>query len=142
MGHMSHYSRKHPPETKPDPTMAIAAERAAQEGRISCAAAHDLARDVGTTPAEIGRTLDLLEYRIFECQMGIFGHSPEKKVLKPAREVTDELRELLESIIADERVSCAGCWQIAETLGLQKIEVAAACETLGIKIKPCQLGAF
>jgi hypothetical protein len=33
-------------------------------------------------------------------------------------------------------------WEIASRLGIQKLDVASACETMGVKIKPCQLGAF
>ena len=112
------------------------------EGCVGCAVAHELADDLGVTPSEIGKTLDLLEYRIVKCQMGIFGYVPEKKVLRPATTVDELLRGRLEEATRDGHVSCAACWEIARALGLQKIAVAAACELQGIKIKPCQLGAF
>ena len=139
---MSEYSRKHPPETRPDPALVDAIEEVVDEGCVSCAVAHELAEDMGVTPAEIGKNLDLLEYRIVKCQMGIFGFMPEKKILKPAESITDELKAHLENAARDGQVSCAACWQIARSLGLQKMAVAAACETMRIQIKPCQLGAF
>lgn len=136
------YSTKHSPGTRPDPAVAAVLQEVAEDGRISCTVAHDVAVDLATTPAEVGKTMDLLEYRITKCQMGLFGYSPEKKILKPAETVSDPLRARLTDAAADGRVSCAACWDIALGLGIQKIAVAAACETLGLSIKPCQLGAF
>ena len=136
------YSRKHPPGTEPDPAIAEALERVVKNGRVDCAVAHELAADLAVTPATIGKTMDLLDYRISECQMGIFGYSPSKKILKAAETVSDELRDSLHSAAPEGTISCASCWEIARSLGLQKMAVAAACETLQLKIKPCQLGAF
>jgi len=139
---MADYKRKHPPEARPDPALVEAIQEVEDDGCLSCAVAHDLAEELSVTPAAIGRTLDLMEYRIVKCQMGIFGYSTEKKILRPATNVDERLKERLETAASDGRVSCAVCWKIAESLGLQKIAVAAACETLDLKIKPCQLGAF
>lgn len=136
------YSAKHPAGTKPDPAIAAALKVTAANERVTCAQAHDLAGRLGVAPAEVGKTMDLLEYRIIECQMGIFGYEPEKKVLVAAEAVTDELRHLLEGASLDGRVSCVACWEVASALGVEKMAVAAACERLGLKIKPCQLGAF
>jgi hypothetical protein len=136
------YSRKHLEGTRPDPAIVAAIEEVAEEGRVSCAVAHDLADELAVTPAAVGRTMDLLEYRIVKCQMGIFGYDPEKKIVKPATAVSDELRARILRAAPQGRISCAACWKVAEASGIQKIAVASACETLGIKIKPCQLGAF
>ena len=136
------YRRKHPAGAQPQPAIVEALERVVQNGCVSCATAHDLAAGLAVTPAEIGQTMDLLEYRIIECQMGIFGYSPQKKILKAAETVSDELRGRLSSTAPEGRISCASCWQIARESGLQKTEVAAACERLELKIKPCQLGAY
>ena len=136
------YGTKHPPGTKADPVIAAAVQEVAEGNRISCAVAHDLAEELGVTPAEVGKTIDLLERRISKCQLGLFGYLPEKKIVKPAEAVSDKLRGRLTDATADGRVSCVSCWDIAQDLGMQKIAVAAACETLGLSIKPCQLGAF
>ncbi len=140
--HAGKYSRKHPEGTRPDPAVAAAIEEVADEERVGCAVAHDLADELAVTPAAVGRTMDLLEYRIVKCQMGIFGYKPEKKIVKPAAAVSDDLRDRILKAAPQGRISCAACWKVAEASGIQKISVAAACETLGIKIKPCQLGAF
>ncbi len=137
-----HYSAKHPHGTPADPALAAALTQTAQDGRVSCTAAHELAAAFKVAPAEVGKTADLLELRIVECQMGLFGYSPEKRIVKPADEVSDELRDSLQRYAANGRISCATCWKIADDLGLEKMTVSSACERLGIKVRHCQLGAF
>ncbi len=136
------FSEKHPPGSKPDPELAAKVREKMHAGRISCAAAHKIARQTGATPAEVGRTIDLLDGKIEKCQLGLFGYRPEKKVAKPADSIDSELQSRIEAGLSDGRLSCSAAWQIAEQLGIGKLEVAAACESLKIKIKPCQLGAF
>jgi hypothetical protein len=132
------YRRKHPEGTEPDRAIAAVLEEVAEDGRVSCAVAHDLADEFNVPPAVVGRTMDLLEYRIIKCQMGIFGYEPEKKILEPALAVSDELRDHLAKAAPEGRISCRSCWKVAKDLGVQKITVASACETLELKIKPCQ----
>ena len=136
------YSSKHPAETLCDPVIAAAVKEKADDGRIECEAAHALAAVLGKVPSEIGKTVDLMEYRITKCQMGLFGYSPQKKIVKAPADISPELREQLRRSAAAGRISCVSCWDIAQRLGIKKIEVSAACELLDLRIKPCQLGAF
>jgi len=137
-----HYGAKHPAGTVCDPAIAAALEDAAEDGRVACAAAHDIATAFKVAPSEVGKTADLLEYRIVKCQMGLYGHEPEKRTVKPAGTVSEDLRERLGRYAADGRITCASCWKIARELGIEKLTVSCACESLGIKVKHCQLGAF
>ena len=47
-----------------------------KNNRISCAGAHKIASVLHAAPAEVGRTIDLLEARIVKCQLGLFGYAP------------------------------------------------------------------
>lgn len=136
------YSAKHPVGTTCDPATAAAVKQKSENGRITCAAAHDIAGRLVVPPAEVGKTIDLLEYRIVKCQMGLFGYSPEKKIVKPSDVIFGELESRLRDAVSDGKVGCATCWEIARALGMGKMDVSAACEGLAIKISPCQLGAF
>jgi len=98
--------------------------------------------ELGVEPIEAGRTLDLMDISIIKCQLGLFGFTPEKKVVKPAPSVSDVMKNEIESRLSDGRLPCFAAWEIAAKLKVGKMDVAGACETLGIKIKPCQLGAF
>lgn len=136
------YSAKHPAGTVVDPTVAAALKVMAADGRITCAAAHGVAGDLEVAPSEIGTAIDLMEYRIIECQLGLFGYAPERKIVKAADAVSDDLRDRLHKAAPDGVISCASCWGIAQALDMARMDVAAACERLDFKIRPCQLGAF
>lgn len=137
-----HYSTKHPEGTPCDPAIAAALKEAAADGRITCVAAHGVAETLKVPPSEVGKAADLLEFRVIDCQMGLFGYSPEKRLVKPAERVSDELRERVQKAVADGRITCAACWKIARELGMEKMAVSSACERLGLKVKNCQIGAF
>lgn len=136
------YSAKHPAGTICDPVLEEAVRQHAQDGRITCSAAHNIAGRLKVSPSEIGKTVDLIEYRITRCQLGLFGYSPEKKIITPADHISEELSRCLRELSADGKISCADCWSTANRLDIKKMDISAACEHLGIKISPCQLGAF
>lgn len=140
--HAGNYSTKHPPGSRPDPGIAASLKAEAQDGRISCTLAHEIADDLEVLPAEVGKAADLLEYRIVDCQLGLFGYLPEKKIAKPLEEVPEKLKEQILRRATDGKISCAACWGIAHVLGLDKLTVGSACESLGVKVVRCQLGAF
>jgi len=136
------YAAKHPPDASLDPVLAEALTRAASNGEVTCAAAFRVVEQIGVSPAAVGQALDLLEYRITKCQLGLFGWGPQKKIVGAAPEVAEDLRLALEGASEEGVISCAACWKIAEKLGLSKLTVAAACDHLRLKVTPCQLGAF
>lgn len=51
----------------------------ARDGVISCQAALKAAGDLSMSPREIGQTLDALEIKIVECQLGCFGTAKEHR---------------------------------------------------------------
>ncbi len=137
-----HYSAKHPEGTEPDPRITKAVKGKMKNGRITCAAAHIISGDLGVSPTDVGLNMDLLECRLTKCQLGLFGYGPEKKLVKPADTLSPDLEEAIQSSIEDGRISCAATWNIADKLGISKQNMANACEKQGVKISPCQLGAF
>jgi len=137
-----HDAKKHSPDRKVKPEISDALKKQVSDGKISCAAAHNIAGDLKETPEEVGFTMDILELRIAKCQMGMFGYKPEKKIVKPVESVPRALENAILEQLEDGRLSCKAAWDLAEKLSIKKMGVASACETLKIKISPCQLGAF
>lgn len=137
-----HYAAKHPAGTVPDPAIAAAVQDRARDGRLSCTVAHAVAAELEVAPAAVGAVVDLLELRLTHCQLGLFGYRPRSKVLQAADEVPAPLAAALRGAAENGRISCVRCWETAAALGLKRMAAAAACERLGLKIKPCQLGAF
>lgn len=137
-----HYAKKHPVDRKVNQNIAEAVKQRTSNGKISCAEAFKIGGDLNVQPAEIGFTVDFLETRIVKCQLGFFGHGPEKSIVKPAKVVSSALEEAIRERLVNGRLSCKAAWDIAEKSGIHKIGVSSACETLEIKINSCQLGSF
>jgi len=137
-----HYASKHPEGTEADSRILAAIKQKLADNHIACAAAHAVAEDLSIPPLQVGLTIDLMEARIVKCQMGLFGYSPQKSIVKPAENVSQDLKDTLEANLMNGRIPCNRCWKIAADHGLKKMEISAACEALGLKVKPCQLGAF
>ena len=138
------FSDKHGANAQADPRATDKIRESAKNEEITCAVAHQIAEDLNLPPAEIGKAIDMLEYRISKCQLGLFGYGqgPDKKALKPKAPEDQNLEEAIRGALVDEKLSCLDAWRIASRFNVPKMTVSNACEALGIKIKPCQLGAF
>lgn len=137
-----HYSKKHPPDRQPRPETEEAVKNRSKEGEVPCAVAFTIVDDLNVTPEEVGFTIDSLENTIVKCQLGLFGYRPQKRIVKSAESVSEELQKAINSSLVDERLPCATAWSLAERFGLPKMEISSACEKLQIKVSSCQLGAF
>ncbi|MCD6292537.1 MAG: hypothetical protein J7M09_03655 [Deltaproteobacteria bacterium] len=135
------YAAKHSDSTLPE-GLKEKLLNVVNNNKLNCAKAHQLAEETGFSPAEVGRTADLLEIRLSGCQLGLFGQNREKSIPEATSPPNLELREALLNALKDESLPCLTAWQIADRFKLKKNEIATACETLKIKISPCQLGAF
>jgi hypothetical protein len=141
---MSHknYAEKHSPDRKVNEKLAQALREKALDREIPCALAFNIAETMKVSPAEVGFTLDMLEIKTIKCQLGLFGYKPNKRIVQAADNVSPELEEAIRNSLTNGRLPCAVAWELAERFGLRKMQVSAACETLGIKISACQLGSF
>jgi hypothetical protein len=125
-----------------DPRIAAALAARSPREEISCAEAEKLAAELAVSLADVGRTLDAREVRIVRCQLGLFGYNGKGKAVTPAPHVEAAMRAAIAAALADGRLPCRAAWDIAGRLGVPRMAVSCACEALGIRIKPCQLGAF
>jgi hypothetical protein len=125
-----------------DPGLREALKPAIEKGELPCAMAFKLASELQKPPSEIGAAADLLDIRLVKCQLGLFGYSPEKKIVKAAAAVEPGLEDAIRNHLEDGRLPCRAAWRVAEAFKIPRMGVSAACEALGVKIKPCQLGAF
>jgi len=140
-----HYGAKHPEGSKADNAAAELIKKYAKDGKINCARAHAIAAECKISPAETGKTIDLLEIRISRCQLGLFGYgtnTEKRSIVTPAESVSGEVKEKMGNALKDNKISCLSLWNIAEETGMTRLEVSSACEALGLKICCCQLGAF
>jgi hypothetical protein len=137
-----HYTQKHPVDRVVDPVVAKAVKENQSNNEISCTTAFTISEDLGVTPDEVGFTIDKHEITIIKCQLGLYGYKPDKKIIKPADQVSPDLEDAIRAGLVNDRFPCVVAWETAEKFEIKKMEVSSACEALGIKITPCQLGAF
>jgi hypothetical protein len=136
-----HYAAKHQ-DKKINEVITQKIKALSKDNCLTCTSAHRAAKALNISPSEIGVQTDLLEYRIADCQLGLFGYSDGKKRIDPDIKITPELDQQLGKEINDGRISCFKCWEIAKKLKLKRFDIGSACERKDIRIKPCQLGAF
>jgi hypothetical protein len=136
------FKEKHPLDLHTDPKIVLAVKERIINGNITCADAATIASDLHKSMQDVGVVLDLLEVSLSRCQLGLFGYSPQKKIVSPAISVTKEMEAAITQKLLNGYLPCDAAWKIAEQFALPKIQVSSACETIHIKIKPCQLGAF
>ena len=116
------------------------------DGRVTCATMHRIARKLGVEPIEVGNVASESDVHASQCQLGLFGHGArgqgKGRVVRADVEVSDELAEHMRAALVDGRLPCAAAWDIATELKLNRIDLGNAAETLDISIAPCQLGFF
>jgi hypothetical protein len=136
------FSEKHGPGAQVEPAIKAEIEKKAKDGKVACAVAFQIADTLGISPAEVGQTLDLLELKLNKCQLGLFGYQPDKRAVKPKKPENPQLEDAVRNALVDGKLACRDAWRIARRFNVPKMTVSGTCEALGIKIKPCQLGAF
>ena len=114
----------------------------ASESKISCADAHAIAVKLKVTPAEVGAAIDLLEFRITKCQLGLFGYGLKKNIPELSGDIDPGIESAIRSLAVNKRITCESAWGIAKKYGVAKNIVTAVGESIKIKISGCQLGAF
>ena len=136
------YSGKHKEAETPDPGVMEKIEHYKREDTVTCEAAHAIAGELGISPEAVGKNIDLAEIRIVECQNGLFGWPHRRKIVEPAEAPSEELKQALRDGVEGNAVPCRTVWNIAARFSISKMEAASVCDTLSLKIAPCQLGAF
>ncbi len=135
-------NRNGQPAAEIEPAVRDALLERSRDGQVACAVVFDIAAGLKRPAADIGQAMDRSGLRIVKCQLGLFGYTPEKKIVRPADTVHPEMAAAIRAKLESDRLSCRNAWEIAQALKVPKMRVSAACEALRIKIKPCQLGAF
>ncbi len=136
------FAAKHPKDAVVENDLRQAISEKSTDQSITCASAHAVSRNLNLTPKEVGRAIDIMEQHIKKCQLGLFGYFPEKKIVKAIPHVDPQLKSDIESRLKNGRLPCKDAWRIAEEKGLSRLEIGSVCESLSLKISPCQLGAF
>ena len=113
-----------------------------KNGELPCFVAFKIANELRVSPAEVGKTVDLLNFRLAKCQLGLYGYQPKKKKVKPKMPSDQGLKNAIHDGLVEGRLPCINAWEIASRFNVHKMMVSSACEAMNVKIIKCQLGAF
>ncbi len=136
------FSEKHGPGVVPSPLIRHQIENRLQNDELWCASAFKIARALDVSAGEVGKTADLMNVRLARCQLGIFGFGARKKIVQPVDSPVDGLEDAIRAALVEQRLPCRAAWNIARKFKVAKMTVSGVCESIGIRIGPCQLGAF
>ena len=129
------------------PSIADAIRSALVDGQLPCAKAFVIARQLGVEPIKVGEEANALGIRLSKCQLGLFGYGPKAegkhRRVKAMQNVPPGLAQAIRAAVSpDGKMTCVAAWRMAKELHLPKQTVSNAAEGLGVRIAPCQLGAF
>ena len=127
---------------EPDPNIMERIRQSIKSDALPCAVAFEIAKTFGVAPIQVGRTADSMSVSLSKCQLGLFGYKPNKKIVKPRPAEKVSISDAIRGGLVKNRLPCATAWNIAADFNISKLSVANACEAMGVKVKPCQLGAF
>ncbi len=139
------YAAKHPPGTTLNEKIAQAIQEKSLGGTLACGMGEKISKALDVEISEVGITADLLGMKIKKCQLGLFGWGEKPnhgKDIQAVDSVSAEMKSALEEAAENGVVTCAALWTLADRLGAKRKEASAACDTLKLKIRGCQLGAF
>jgi hypothetical protein len=130
-----------------DTALERALFRAAVEGQLSCADAHNLASRYDLTPEHLGAIVNEDgRLRFDRCQLGLFGYGPKaegrSKIVLAATNLPPDIVAELQAAAVDGHIPCATVWEIALRYRYPRLGLGNICEALGLKVRPCQLGCF
>jgi len=139
------YAAKHPPGTTLNMQIAETIREKSPGSGLACGTGEKVSKELKVKMSDVGITADLLEIKIRKCQLGLFGYGEKPnhgKDIQAGDSIPDEMKRALEEVAENGVVTCAALWTVADRLGAKRKAVSAACDTLKLKIRVCQLGAF
>ena len=136
------FSTKHGPNEKPDISIKNEILKQTKNEKLPCAVAFEIAKVLQVSPEKVGKTADLMNFKLTKCQLGLFGYQPKKKIVHPQDNIKEDVKNAVSDALVQGRLSCKRAWDIASRLHVGKMTVSSSCEAMEIKITDCQLGAF
>ncbi len=145
---MSLDEKQIPQDFTVDEQLAEAIRDHLRGGKLPCAQAFVVARQFDVSPKTVGLTADVLQIHLTRCQLGLFGYGGKKgweggKTRFDTCEIPPGMEAAIRAAVDEEgNFACAKAWEIAAQFKKPKMYVGYLADKLGVRISPCQLGAF
>lgn len=104
------YVAKHPSGTTLNEHIAKVVREKSLDGKLVCAMGEKISKELKVSIAEVGMTADLLEMKIKECQLGLFGWGEKPnhgKDIPTADSPSIEIKSALEKTARNGMITCA-----------------------------------
>ena len=113
-----------------------------KDGYLPCPAAWKIAREASVPKIAIGEITDRLGIRITNCQIGCFKIERTPYAQSVSKNMDSEITALLETLKANNQLTCAKVFDLARQFKLTPMVIADAANLRNLKIDNCQLGCF
>jgi hypothetical protein len=126
----------------PDDDLVALIKKNSHDNSIPCSKAIKISDETEHNSIDVGKTLNFCGINIIKCQLGLFGYTPQKRIVKKLDSIDPGLEKAIKNHLVNNRLPCIDAWKIADEFGRTRLEIGSAAETMNIKISQCQLGAF
>lgn len=129
------------------PSISEAIRSSLVDGQLPCAKAFVIVKQLGVEPIQVGDEADAMGVSLSKCQLGLFGYGSKAegkhRWVKAMQHVPPRLAEAIRAAAQPTgKLPCVEAWRVAREMHLSRQTVSNAAEGLGVRINPCQLGAF
>ncbi len=122
--------------------LAVELKASLVDGKLPCAVAFKVARDLNITPGTVGDKANELKVRIINCQLGFFAVEKATHSDLDDMPIATEVQEKIQTSLINSKLPCNVAFQIAGELKVGRKQVGDTATKLNIKIANCQLGCF
>ena len=138
--------RQTPEDFVPKPEIEAAIRERLVDGKLPCASAFAIVDAFEVEPLEVGWTANVMDVRLTRCQLGLFGY-PGKQGWNEHNTAEQPVPLGMPEAIGvardeDGTLPCITAWEIASEFKASRMLAGYVADRRGVKITPCQLGAF
>ncbi|MFC2014848.1 hypothetical protein ACFLUP_02520 [Chloroflexota bacterium] len=112
------------------------------DGRLPCQAAFEIAGELKINRKQVGESVNSLEIRITDCQLGFFQKQKASHDDLEGKEIDQTLVDEIVSSLVEGRLTCPVAFRVANKLKVTPKDVGDAATKQGISVINCQLGLF
>ncbi len=84
-----------------------------KDSKLPCFVAFKIAKELQVSPGDVGKAVDLLNFRLAKCQLGLYGYQPKKRKVKPKMPLDQGLKNAITDALVEGKLTCKKVWDIA-----------------------------
>ncbi len=113
-----------------------------KDGYLSCPLAWAIAKKSNVSKIAVGDIADKLGVRITNCQLGCFKIEKTPYDKSSRNNINSEVITVIKTSKESNQLTCAKVFDLARQYRLKPMVIADEINSMGLKIRSCQLGCF